>query len=209
MTRKCHALIAFTLLLAVSIADLWITLHYNPTLSSEANPLVAKLGMKQFGLIASNLLIVASLGFAMLFYQKGSRSIPFIPVSDPWEYVGVTLYNKRMTKVELWRAFLLCWPLPSNWHQFFRFAGFLTVWTIVAARTSAVFAWIVIYGLNWASYDHFRELIVIAGYPCLELLIGLIVGAIMFRVLVLSEYQIDKHQQNAAEQGAAPGRRGW
>ena len=194
MTRKCHALIAFGLLLAISAADLWITLHYNPTLSSEANPLVAKLGLAQSGLIVSNLIIVVIIGLALLFYQKGPRGIPLIQVSDHWEYAGVTLYNKRMTRSELWRAFLLCWPLPSNWHQFFRFAGFLTAWTIVSARMAAVMTWILIFRFNWSWYDHFREILSIGDYPCLELLVGLAVGAIMFRPLLRSEYQLDQHQ---------------
>ena len=193
---------SFNLLLIVSFADLWITLHYNPSLSSEANPLVASFGLAQAGLIFSNVLILALLGLALVIYQFGSRAIPPIPSSEPWEYFGISLYQKKMTRAELWRAFLPCWPLPSNWNQFFRYAGVLTVWTFIAARISAVMAWVLIYKLDWTWYDHFRGITAVAGYPCLELLIGLIVGALLFRPLVRHEFQMDHPQPPRAQ--AAP-----
>lgn len=191
LTRRGHALTAFGLLLLVSFADLWVTLHFNPSLSVEANPLVAALGLDRFGLIASNALILLLLGAGLLFYQRGPRAIPPLPVSDHWEYAGLTLYGRRMTRGELWRAFLLCWPLPSNWHQFFRFSVFFTTWAIVAARTSAVLAWFAIYRLEWAWYLELREVTAIAGYPCLEVFAGLLAGTLMLRVLFRSEYLLD------------------
>lgn len=198
LTRKGHALTAFSLLLLVSVADLWVTFHFNPSLSAEANPLVATLGLDRFGLIASNASIVAVLGMGLLFYQRGPHIVPALAVSDYWEYAGLTLYGRRMTRTELWRAFLLCWPLPSNWHQFFRFAAYFCAWSIIAARISAVFTWFAIYGQDWTWYIALREVTAIAGYPCLELLVGLLTGTLMLRVLFRSEYLLDQDTRLAA-----------
>lgn len=191
MTRSRHALVAFLLLIAVSAADLGVTLHFNPSLSIEANPLVAQLGLQRAGLIASNALIVVVLGLGLLVYRQGPRNLPRIPAGDPWSHAAVGLYGRSMTRLQFWRAFLSCWPLPSNWHQFFRYAGFFTAWAVIAARVSAVFTWVAVHGYEWPWYGTLRERTAILGYPCLELLLGLLWGLFMIRVLAHSEYRLD------------------
>jgi hypothetical protein len=197
MTRTGHALLAWLLLLTISVSDLWVTLYFNPSLSSEANPLVAQLGLERSGLIVSNAVIVALIGLGLWIYRQRPRGIPPLPARDPWAYAGVSLYRRQMTRLEFWRAFLLCWPLPSNGHQFFRFAGFFTAWAVVVARASAVFAWFANEELEWSWYLDIREAIAIGGYPCLELFIGLAFGVAMIPVLVHSEYRLDHPERTA------------
>jgi len=192
VTRKGFALIAFGLLLGVSVADLGVTLHFNPSLSSEANPLVAQLGLDRFGLIASNALILAVVGIGLILYQRGPRGIPRVPAKNPWAYAGLGLYGRPMSRFAFWKAFLLCWPLPSNWYQFFRFAGFFTAWAILAARVAAVFAWLAIHTLDWTWYLQVREATAVADYPCLELILGLVFGLAMIPAFVLSEFRLDR-----------------
>lgn len=196
MFRKRPTLIALSLLITTSIADLWVTLHFNPNLSREANPLVAKLGFHALGLITANLVLISLLCFTLRLYFLGPRGISPTPITDPWGYAGMVLYNKPTTKSEFYRAMYFCWPLPASWHQFARFMGFLLSWGLIAARLAAVFSWFAIMKWHWSSYIHLRKLTVIRGYPCLELSLGLIVAVFMVRYFVLSEFNIEKQNQD-------------
>lgn len=190
MTRNQHALLAMSLLLAASILDMAVTLHFSPTLSREANPLVTGLGFGLAGLAAVNVLILVAIAGALAVYAKGPRSNPPVPAKDPWELAGLNLYGRSMSRSGFYGALLTGRPLPSDLRELVRLAGFITAWGVAAARLAAVAAWLLLSAKGFIPYKELRLHTQIAGHPLLELLIGLIVATVMIQVFACTEFRL-------------------
>lgn len=204
-SKKTRLVVAgVTLLSAASAraADLATTLHFNPTLSREANPLVSALGFDATQLIITNaicllLFVLAPLSIYALYAAARMEERP----QTLAEYISLQLYRCRMEKRDLFRAIFLGSPLPKDWLQVTRAFGFVISWTVVFGSLQATFGWWATNQWEMEWYRIFRSVLNFRGYPVMEVITVLIfvdiVGYLFFRM----EFKQHKLQTSNAEQG--------
>ncbi|MEM7147219.1 MAG: hypothetical protein AAF591_19035 [Verrucomicrobiota bacterium] len=180
----------FVSLSAARAADVTTTLHFNPSLSREANPLSSVLGFDALQLVVTNIVaVVVFLFVPLLVYivygpaSMGEKACSFR------EYVSLQLFRSKLERARFLRGVFLGWPLPKNWLQAVRVLGFALSWAIVIASLQATFAWWATnqWGLDW--YGRYRALFSFRGFPVVELIPIVIVFFLMGFVFFRMEYK--------------------
>lgn len=204
-TRFVITCMAFLSVIAARAADLSTTLHFNPSLSREANPFVSVLGFDANQLIFSNVIGVLIFVFAplLVYLRCGPSQMQEKPQSLS-EYVSLQLYRCRLSKSRLFSGLFLGWPFPKDYQQVIRAFGFAISWTVVFAGLQQTFAWWATneWGMDW--YQNYRGWFNFRGYPIIELIpvmiVFLLAGYLFFRM----EFKVKALEELKAEQDVAP-----
>jgi len=185
-SRLIVGIVTFFSVAAARVADIATTLHFNPDLSREANPLSTVLGFDASLLIASNvigvLLFVTIPLLVYVFYGPAKIDETACTLND---YISLQLYRDKLARTHLLRGLFLGWPFPRNWLQTTRVIGFALSWAVVFGSLQAAFAWWATnqWGMDW--YKQYRASINFHGYPVLEIIPVLLVfysmGYVHFR----------------------------
>ncbi len=168
-----------------------MTFHYNPSLSHEANPIVAQFGAGAHTMIIANLVGVIVLLFEpLLVYWRGSPKKLTTTPESMWDFAALYLYDRTMSRGQLLRAVVLCWPLPKDWLQVLRLWGLAGSWAVVVGSFAAAFSWWALWGLKSSAYRTMYSTLSIWNYPLIlpiVALVGGVFGAIMFFRLEYAE----------------------
>lgn len=199
-SRLIVGIVTFFSVAAARAADLATTLHFNPDLSREANPLSSVLGFDASQLIASN--VIGVLLFVMIpllvyvFYGPAKIDERACILNN---YISLQLFREKLSRTRLLCGLFLGYPLPRNWLQTTRVIGFALSWAVVFASLQAAFAWWATnqWGMDW--YRQYRATINFRGYPVVELIPVLFVFYFMGYVLFRREFNTE--QLSRAEQG--------
>ena len=172
MKRTVPTLITLLAVTAARASDLATTFHFNPSLSHEANPIVARFGADAPVLLLTNALAVTLFVLAPLFcYWR----FPAAPLSSRpaslRAFISLQLYGRDLGPDEFRRAALLGIPLPRNGVQLLRLMGIALSWTVVFGSFLAVFAWWATWEWHWQAYQRVRGFLAVGGYPILELVL--------------------------------------
>ena len=188
--RKTRAIIGIVTLFSIvsaRAADLVTTLHFNPSLSREANPFCSILGFDAAQLIASNLFgIVVFLLVPLFVYVVRSPAKMEEKADSLTEYVSLQLFRSKLPRSRILSGVFLGWPLPKNWLQAIRLLGFALSWAIVFGSIQATFGWWATnhWGMDW--YRQYRGIANFRGYPVIELIPVMLVfygmGYLFFRM---------------------------
>lgn len=176
MKTTIVTVVSFLFVTAARAADLATTFHFDPTLSREANPIVA-----QFGAGAAVFLLVNVIGIVLvhilplLCFWRGHRPRYPHPPANIWDFVSLTFYRRLMPRRELIRALVTCWPLPKDWFQVCRAWGVVGSWSIGVGSLAAALSWWAI--ASSPSYHAIYAAMVVHRYPIIPLLAG-VVGAV-------------------------------
>lgn len=171
MKRTVFTLMTFCILSAARASDIATTLHFNPTLSHEANPFVSVWGTHVRGLMWSNFLGILILQYLPLwiYWRYSSRRLCPFPLNIR-EFASLQLFRRILSKQEFLRASFLGVPMPKDLLQAVRLWGVAGSWTLAAGSCLAVFNWWAVWGWHWSEYGKFRATVSVGGYPMLELL---------------------------------------
>jgi hypothetical protein len=151
MIRTLFTALTLFAITAARPSDLATTFHYNPSLSHEANPIVAHFKADAQTMVVADILGVITLPFAPLFvYWRGSPKRLTTTPESMWDFAGLYLYGRRMSRGQLLRAILLCWPLPKDWFQVLRLWGLAGSWAVVVGSFAAAFSWCALWGCRWS-----------------------------------------------------------
>ena len=172
--RTLPTLITLFAVIAARASDIATTFHFNPSLSHEANPIVARFGADAPTFVLTNALAVLVFILVPLYFYWRFPTAPLqsTPASLR-EFICLQLYGRILGPGEFYRAILMGVPFPKNWVQLFRFAGIALSWTVVFGSFLAVFSWWAIWGWRWHGYQHFRAAFAVGGYPTLDLFLCL------------------------------------
>jgi hypothetical protein len=171
-------------------ADMVTTFHFNPSLDREANPWVSVLGADWTLLLVAQLAGLLAFVFIplALYCRWPSKRLATRP-RTAWEFASLCLYNQPMSKGKLIRAIALGWPLPRDWRQVLRLAGFSFPWAIGACSWMCVFSWWAINSWRFDRYQAFRSTLQVGGYPLVELLVAVLAFFMAIMVFFRLEYQ--------------------
>jgi len=194
-TRFAVAAVAFLSVIAARWADLATTLHFNPTLSREANPFVSVFGLDTTQLIVTN--VIGILAFVLAPLLAYVRYAPASMEQTPQtlaEYISIQLYRCNLEKKRLYHAIFLGWPLPKDWLQTTRLFGFTVSWTVVFASLVATFGWWATNqcGMEW--YQAYRSLFSIRGYPVIEfipIIVCIYIAGYLYFRMEFREYELN------------------
>lgn len=196
-------LITFSSVTVARAADIATTLHFNPSLSREANPLSSVLGFDAAQLVVSNLiLVVLFLLVPLIFYVVRGPAKIMEKAHTLTEYMSIQLFRSKLERNCFLCGVFLGWPLPKNWLQATRVFGFAVSWAVVFASLQATFAWWATnqWGMDW--YGQYRALLNFHGYPVIELVPVVFVFYLVAYALFKREFYA--WQLTQAEQGVAP-----
>jgi hypothetical protein len=166
MNRTLLTLVTFFAVSAARAADIATTFHFNPTLSHEANPIVACFGAGASTLLLTNLLATFLFLFVPLycFWRFPAAPMPSTP-ANLREFVCLQLYGRVLPHGEFCCAIFLGMPLPKKWLQLLRFCGVALSWTIVFGSCLAVFSWWALWEWRWQGFNRIWAASCIGGYP--------------------------------------------
>ncbi len=181
-------------LLAVVIArasDIASTLHFNPSLSREANPLVRLVGVQTGGrvgvMVLSNVVfVILAVVWPLWFYWRyPAAALPLQP-KNVREFASLQLFNRILPHGEFLRFCFLGVPFPKNRMQLARCFGFVISWTIVFGSFLAAFSWWARHAWHWHAYERYRASFAIGNYPVMELLpcfpVAFLAAVVFFRM---------------------------
>ncbi len=169
--RIIIAMVTFFSVTAARAADIATTLHLNPDLSREANPLVSVLGFDAGQLVVANSIAVLVFGICplLIYVVFGPARFDGQVDSIP-QYISIQLFRSKLSRSQFLRGVFLGCPLPKNWLQTTRMIGFAYSWTLVFGSLQATFAWWATHhwGMEW--YRQYRGIINFHNYPVIELI---------------------------------------
>jgi hypothetical protein len=175
-TRVIIGVVTFFSIAIARTADLATTLHFNPSLSREANPLSSVLGFDAAQLVVSNVIGVAIFLLAplLIYVVRGPAKIEE-KANTLTEHISLQLFRSKLDQNRVLCGVFLGWPLPKNWLQATRVVGFALSWAVVFASLQATFGWWAInhWGMDW--YRQYRGILNFRGYPVIELIPPLLV----------------------------------
>jgi len=203
-TRLVVAGLAFLSVTAARAADLVTTLHFNPTLSREANPFASVFGFDTAQLVVSNVIgVLAFVVAPLLVYVMYPPSRREKTQQALGEYISLQLYRCRLEKRRLVPALCLGWPLPRDWLQATRAFGFAISWAVVFGSLQFTFGWWATneWGMEW--YKLYRSLFNFRGYPVIELIPIIVSFYIAAYLFFRMEFKRQKPEPFGAEQGGA------
>jgi hypothetical protein len=163
---------------AARASDLAVTFHYNPSLSREANPIVSYFGAGAHAMLVADIVLVIVILFVPLFvYWRGSPKRFRAKPESMWDFAALYLYERAMSRGQLLRAIVFCWPLPKDWLQVLRLWGLAGSWAVVVGSFAAVFSWWALWGLKWSAYRVVYATFSISHYPLIVPIVALVGGA--------------------------------
>ncbi|MCW3061760.1 MAG: signal peptide protein [Capsulimonas sp.] len=172
MKRTLPTLITLFAVTVARASDIATTFHFNPSLSQEANPIVAQFGAGASTMVLTNVVGVFVFLFVPLFFYWRFPSTPLQSIpANVREFICLQLYGRLLLTREFFRAILLGVPLPKNWLQILRFLGIALPWTMVFGSFLEVFAWWASCSWHWRGYGQFRAVFAIGGYPTVDLIL--------------------------------------
>lgn len=202
--RAIVGIVTFFSVTAARVADIATTLHFNPSLSREANPLSSVLGFDAAQLVTANLIgmVVLLLTPLLLYVVRGPARLEE-QVESLTQYISLQLFRSKLPRNRVLCGVFLGWPLPKNWLQAARVLGFTLSWTVVFASLQATFAWWATnqWGMDW--YRQYRGTINFHGYPVIEFIPVLLVFYSMGYLYFRKEFRDCYFQPPEAEQGAS------
>lgn len=196
--RAIPALVSLLMISAARASDMVSTFHFNPSLSSEANPLVAWWGVGAPSLVLINISTVVALLLIPLFlYWRFSPAPLATKPATPRDFICQQIYGRSLSTPEFHRAMFMAWPLPKNWLQAARWFGFVITGTIAVASFHAAFSWWAAHEWNLQWYNHLRYRTAIGGYPSLEIISAMMAGIVIAKHYCRMEFESFKRQSAA------------
>lgn len=179
--------VTFLFVTAARAADLATTFHFDPTLSREANPVVAQFGAGAAGMLLANAAALVALLFVpLLCFWLGQRPRFAQRPTDVWAFASLAFYRRLMPRRLLLRALITLWPLPKEWFQVCRAWGVVGSWAAGFASVVAALSWWAI--ASSPSYHAIYAAIAFRQYPIIPLLAGLFGAAVGWRLFVSCEF---------------------
>ena len=207
MKRGWIALLSFCAVTTARAADLGTTFYFNPSLDQEANALVKYGGWGVTWLLVSQAMMVTLVCLPIIAYWRwpGKRLVEC--PGSAWEFAALCLYDRRMTKVELIKAFLIegHWK-DRDWRQTIRFLGFVLPWTVAAGSGMAVFSWWAVNAWSWSAWRGLRAATAIDGFSLVEPFTGLVAAALAAGVFFRMELAEANQAPDTARKLADPQR---
>lgn len=181
--RTLPALVTLLMISVARASDLATTFHFNHDLSREANPMVTVFGADAETLLLGNVLGLIVLVLVPLFayWRFSAASLPSPVPATRREFISRQLYGRSLTPREFFSAMVLGSPRPTNLLQVVRYFGIVATWALIASSFHAVLTWWALNAWEWHGYRAFRGMFVIAGYPVIEVVSGLIVAVLASR----------------------------
>ena len=195
--RLITGIVTFSSVVAARAADLTTTLHFNPSLSREANPLCSVFGFDAAQLVASNVIgVMIFVLVPLLIYIVYPPAKIKETAHTLGEYSSLQIFRSKLKRIRLLSGMFLGWPLPKNWLQATRVFGFAASWAIVFGSLQATFAWWATnqWGMDW--YKDYRGIINFYNYPVIELIPVGIVFYLMGYLFFRKEFNIYKIQMS-------------
>lgn len=204
--RAVVAIVTFLSVAASRAADLATTLHFNPSLSEEANPLSSVYGFDVAQLVASNVIgVVVILLVPLLIYVVCAPARIEEKAESITQYVSLQLFRSKLPRTRVLCGIFLGWPLPKDWLQVLRVFGFAVSWGVVYAGLQATFGW---WAKHWEFdwYVQYRAISNLRGYPVIELIPSIAVVysmAYLFYRMEFKAYCCKPSDQEAEHAGAS------
>jgi hypothetical protein len=195
MDRNVLTAITFLGVVAARAADFAITLHFDPTLATDGNPLVRNFGAGVRGMLLANILTMSIMLFVpLLCFWRGRRPHFEQPPSDIWQFLSITFYRRLLPRRKLLCALFLGWPLPKDWFQVCRVCGVTISWGVTFSSIVAAASWWANRSFPW--YDNLYGTLSFRNFPLL-LLIAALPGMLFGLILYLSCEYFRPRQQRA------------
>jgi len=193
--RAIPALVSLLMISAARASDIASTFHFNPSLSSEANPLVAWWGASAPTLVLVNIgTVVAFLLIPLFLYWRYAPAPLATKPATAREFICQQLYGRTLSTPEFHRAMFMAWPLPKNWLQAVRWFGFVITGTMAFASFHAAFSWWAAHEWDLQWYNHLRYRTAIGGYPSLEIISAMTAGIFIAKHYCRMEFESFKRQ---------------
>jgi len=178
--RSLTALVTLLTISAARAADIGSTLHFNPSLSKEANPIVAVFGAGLPTLMILNFVFVTLFLLIPLFlyWRYPAATLPGQSPVNAREFISLQLYGRVLPAASFLRGIVLGFPFPRNRLQALRAIGFVLTWMVAFASFHAAFSWWAINAWKWHGYQQFRAGYSFNGYPLLEVTLAYAFGVV-------------------------------
>lgn len=199
--RTLTALVTFLTISAARAADIGSTLHFNPSLSKEANPIVSVFGADLTTLLTFNFgtVILFLLLPLFLYWRFPAAALPGQAPANAREFMSLQLYGRVLPAASFLRGVVLGFPFPKNKLQALRAIGFVLTWTVAFASFHAAFTWWAINAWELRGYQQFRAGYTFNGYPLLEVTLACAFGVVVAIRYARMEFTSYLHREQLAE----------
>lgn len=181
MNRTWLASVTFFLFIATRVADLAVTLHFNPSLDREANPIVRIFGGGAASLATASFILILFLSAGLFLFWRGGGLRRTEDQSEAFPKFVVTWLRDVARGRDRFREWM---PGGARWPhsvQALRLTSVALSWAMILGSVGAIGAWIGLQG-GVAGFDLFTRLPLgsVPGVPWLLACLGVFLGSGLF-----------------------------
>ncbi|MFM7057498.1 MAG: hypothetical protein ACKO2P_11315 [Planctomycetota bacterium] len=201
MDHKTAAVVSGIAVVVSRIADIGSTFYFDPSLSTEANPLVSYFGLGAPGLLAANVIATAILLFALYICARcPPLSSAAAEATTLRDFSCLQVYGRRLSRKEFFTALLLMVPKIRNWRPLLRMAVWSLSWMLSIVHLHHAFSWWALSHFRWDGYSRFRAQTAVWNYPMLEAIGGIVLLHVFAIIAVRWDFQRHLASKAAANQ---------
>lgn len=180
---------------ASRLADIGSTYYFIPELgiAEEANPLVSIARFQWIELLIFQFILGVGVILFAAYYSFGRTEPVQCKSHSLRTYASICLFNQDLEISRFLRGLFLGYPIPTNWHQLFRFYGFTLIVSLTAASYFAAASWWMnhYFQISWFTYLY-QASGGVGNYPLIVVYFGLFVSLIASYYFFWSEHRFAK-----------------